>query len=277
MRYIDFRRRYLRPVKGRLRKFFHERVPGTTNLQPGDVLLASFPKSGNTFLRFLLANVELGLAGDDRIVHFKEINTSFKDVYETGETGSYEYKTLPRMVKTHMPRQYCPVGKRRSVLLIRHPGDVMVSYHKYRAAHKHNARRDQSLSEFIRHPDYGLPGWVEHTLSWRHKNTIAISYERLNTDTFNTLMEVFSKLNVTIRDSRIVQEAVEKSKFKRVQKLENKHGHDEQFSKVFASDAKFARSGISGEWQALFSADDVSYAKNQLSLAGLEPLWSADC
>lgn len=263
----------LRPIKARARKLLHICVPGVTHLSPDDIFLASFPKSGNTFMRFLWANIELDLAGDHRIVHFKELDSAFKTNYEGGETGTYQFRHLPRLVKTHVPRQHLPVSARRVLYLVRHPGDVMVSYHKYMQAHPYNWVRQASLAEFIRHPQYGINSWITHTLSWQNRSTVTLAYENLYGNPLEALQDVFVGLDVDLPATEVVERAVEKSSFRSVQRLEEEYGHEEKFARMFQPGAKFARSGKSGQWKHALSAVDIDYIRARLKKAGLAEYW----
>jgi Sulfotransferase domain len=88
-----------------------------------DVFLVSYPRSGNTWLRFLLANA-LRPAEPATFATFGEV---VPDIYDETDRA-LRRRPSPRVLKSHEPfdRRY-----RRVVYLVRHPADVAVSYYHY--------------------------------------------------------------------------------------------------------------------------------------------------
>jgi sulfotransferase family protein len=90
---------------------------------PSDVFLVSYPRSGNTWLRFLVANA---LRPDARAT-FPTFGEVVPDIYDEPDSALLRWPP-PRVLKSHEPFD----GRYRRVLyLVRHPADVAVSYHHY--------------------------------------------------------------------------------------------------------------------------------------------------
>jgi hypothetical protein len=134
-----------------------------------DVFLVSYPKSGNTWMRFLLANAVRVHFNLEREVNFFNIHELMPSVHSYGkipEKGLFGRSDLPRIIKSHAP--YNPYYN-NVIFLVRDPRDVCQSYYYYLAARRMQSSHDKSLSELIRDPKYGIRAWKKHTTSWVNK------------------------------------------------------------------------------------------------------------
>jgi hypothetical protein len=124
----------------------HERF----NSHPTDVFLASFPKSGTTWLKALAfcvlnrtahppsagADHPLRRGNPHDLVSFLEANP-YLIAYATGEDELYEHLPSPRLLATHIPYSLLPHGitdgECKMVYVCRDPKDTLVSlwnFHK---------------------------------------------------------------------------------------------------------------------------------------------------
>ena len=99
-------------------------------LSNNDIIFASFPKSGNSWFRFIWYNIismnELG----GKEIYFHNLNSDLGAQYDSHTFGSLDYKILPRLVKTH--RVYHKFfSKYNIIFLYRDPRDVMISFFYY--------------------------------------------------------------------------------------------------------------------------------------------------
>lgn len=131
-----------------------------------DIYLVSFPKSGNHWLRFLLANAIKSHFQIDRDVNFFTIDDIIPNIHvKSGalrEGGPFGRPDLPRLIKSH--RTYTPYYN-RVILLVRDPRDVMISYYHF-LKDRQMISQDTSLSQFVQHPRHGAAAWVAHTSNW---------------------------------------------------------------------------------------------------------------
>ena len=90
---------------------------------PTDVFLVSYPRSGNTWLRFLLANA----LRPAQVATFADVGAVVPDIYDEPDRDLLR-RPAPRVLKSHEPfdERY-----RRVLYLVRHPADVAVSYYHY--------------------------------------------------------------------------------------------------------------------------------------------------
>lgn len=127
-------------------------------LQPSDSYLACYPRSGSTWLRFLIYDA---LSRED--AHFGTVNRHLPDVGRHRQAHGF----LPgegRLIKTHEP--YRLVYK-RGVYLVRDPRDVVVSEYRY---WKMTGYYDHGFATFVddftRGQTSGYGSWTAHVDSW---------------------------------------------------------------------------------------------------------------
>jgi Sulfotransferase domain len=157
-------------------------------VRPDDVLLASYPRSGNTWLRCLIAN----LIHPDRDVNFGNLHRLIVDP-DISVKRDIDRVPQPRIVKTHGsfdPRY------RRVICLVRDPRDVAVSQYRY-LRQLGIVGPTTSIEDFIdrfltgelnRH----LGSWGENVGSWlgtrsNHSGLLLLKYEDMLADTAHEL------------------------------------------------------------------------------------------
>src|SRR5215475_5248641 len=132
---------------------------------PDDVFLVSFPKSGNTWTRFLLGN----LVNPDQPATFANVHRLIPDPTATSKRD-FDALRRPRIIKSHEcfdPRYP------RVIYIVRDPRDVAVSFYYYNL--KVRVIPDgYSMDEFVeRWVAANVVGyadrvgcWEDHVLSW---------------------------------------------------------------------------------------------------------------
>jgi len=162
-------------------------------LRPEDAFIDSFPRSGNTWTRFVLTQLLLS-----KEVGFSEVHATIPRV------GSHQDAPglLPgggRLLKTH--EQYRPAYG-RTVLLLRDPRDMALSYRRFLAAYGHEY---PDTSGFIRDLASGSIGtngtWLEHTNSWlaARENGAAVhvvTYEQIRRSPVDHFFEIAEFLGI---------------------------------------------------------------------------------
>ena len=200
-----------RLVAGMKRAFGLHRPGRMLPVRPEDILLASYPKSGNTWARLLIAN----LVHPDREVSFVNLHQLVLDP-DVSVKRDFDRAPRPRIVKTDSsfdPRY------RRVIYLVRDPRDVVIAqYHNLRTL----GRIEDELpiegfverfltGELNRH----LGSWGESVGSWlaarsRHPGFLLLRYEDLVSSTGRELKRVADFAGLQATPERIAQ-AVEHS------------------------------------------------------------------
>jgi Sulfotransferase domain len=173
--------------------------------QASDVFTASYPRSGSTWLRFIL--VEL-LAGQSS--GFNSVNTASPDV---GQHASGQ-PLLPgggRLIKTHelYRRSY-----RRAIYLARDPRDVMLSEYNYeKALGVIDDDFDAFLDAFLRKGVNPFGLWIDHVNTWLHAadagrcELLVVRFEDMRRETEKSLGQMMEFLNFPV-DAETIRKAV---------------------------------------------------------------------
>lgn len=182
---------------------------GSDNSEWNRVYLATFPRSGNHWLRFLIEEVT-GVAtgsiyqdGGGIYANEPDANHLPKNYpwggycTDHGYTHTRRYPTTEDIVviKTHYPlftlnsdkMDLAPDGK--VLCIIRHPVDCLVSFERYRG-------RDHISFMHLKNL---LADWRNFYEYWEnHQNLLMIRYEDLLFETFSTLQKVFDFMEIDV-------------------------------------------------------------------------------
>ena len=184
-----------------------------------DLFIVEFPKSGVTWLTFLIANVNAQLNGDSRTVTFFNVNDFVPDVQSVRHVGPVR-SSLPgyRCFKSHSPYV---AAYRKVVYLVRDPRNVMVSYWTFLRG---LGWWHGTLEELVASRRYGIRAWVDHVGGWAQGIDPAASfavlrYEDLTANTTAELTRLYALLGVPVTP-QIVASAIERSSIDRMRELE---------------------------------------------------------
>lgn len=228
--------------------------------------VVGYPKSGNTWLCFLIAYC-LNAEYDDCDQPGIHPRNEYQRQYVKGGLAHPSYQQqVGKIIKTH--KIDIPDGDNRPlVYLIRDGRDVMVSYYFYRHTYinsyslqnpKNWLRKIRSWTKStLKQEDIDLSSflvkytsnWVNHVQTWLDRNPTAIvRYEDLKTNPEATLTQLFQQLGVAVAPE-IWQQALTIFDFKQL--AQRQAGEEDRSS--------FFRKGIVGDWQNYFTADDIEF------------------
>ncbi len=204
---------------------------------PPVVWLASYPRSGNTWVRFLLANL---LAGP--IAHSAEMEQHVPDLHWTVpeiDPGApfvcIKTHHLPDVVADSPHLRGRPVVSAGIILLVRHPVPVMASDLRYflervRFDPAHSSREAQAeafVSHWVANGGYhhwqqlGFGTWPQHGAAWRQQAArvplMLLRYEDLKADPERETARLATFLGL---DPARVPQAVAHSSFATLRRLE---------------------------------------------------------
>lgn len=253
-----------------LRKVIRKVYP-SYGLRNSDILAASFPKSGNTWLRFIWANMISLIELEGRNIDFEFLNTKLVAEYDSHTFGEIEYSCLPRLVKTHKQYHSAAFSDNRTIYIVRNPGDVAISFYEYCQAQEGHEVGDVSISAFIRDDSYGVPAWCSHVKSWRCATDVIVKYEHMKDDAERVIKKVLQNFNISTVGKDVMAEAVERSSFATLRGVED--SSDNVLPERFKSDYRFMRKGASGEWEERLNRNDISYVNKKLEMYGLNDLY----
>jgi len=215
------------------------------SVRPSDVFLVSYPKSGITWLGFLVANILKTDASEQLtlrsfVKYIPDINGLY---FGTGSQADLRGIPDPRLFFVHSP--YDPSFP-KVVYVLRDPRDVMVSFwHYQKLSGRHFAL---SMKEFIRKGDHWPCPWDEHVSGWllehEHPVLLVVNYEEIHRNTEGILKRVLDFSGIYYSDSDI-ERAVEESSFDRMRIVEEKFG----WQGNAPSRGRFVRRGKVGVWK----------------------------
>jgi Sulfotransferase domain len=213
---------------------------------PDDTFIVSYPKSGNTWTRFLVAS----------LIHSEEPMTFMKadQVIPTIDAQSRKYfKDLPRprVIKSHFPFDQ---NYKRVIYIVRDPKDVAVSQYHYQIKRKvlqDGHPLEEWIPRFVAGETCPYGSWGENVGSWlaaRNANPefLLLRYEDMIRRTDVELIKVAKFLGIDPTPERI-QWAIEQSTADRMRKLEQKEAGQWESTKDTRKDKFFVRSAKAGE------------------------------
>lgn len=160
-----------------------------------DVLIVSYPKSGNTWMRFLISNLlaynENEVKERFNYINFQDVENIIPDLEFYPHRELYRQRRAQeglqfRFYKSHQPFTHtmarcdeaigmmaadqcscpnCPSEFRRIIYIVRDGRDVMCSYYKFRK-NLGVLSKDTSFTEFMDSPVFPGYSWVDHVESY---------------------------------------------------------------------------------------------------------------
>lgn len=274
-----------------------DRAGRSLTVFPDDTFLVSFPRSGNTWTRFLVAN----LVHTEDSVSFVNIERVIPDIH----AHSRRYlKNIPRprILKSH---EYFDPRYKRLLYIVRDPRDVAVSSYHFHLKQRQIeegypivryvsdfvagtvwssyaswgqnvgtwliTHRSQAQSEGTPTEEERVFGtWGENVTSWlavrgNSNDFLMLRYEDMVEDPHGQLSRIASLLNIDATPERIAR-AVDLSSADRMRKLEKTEGSKWQMTKSTRKDIPFVRSAARGGWKSALPPEAV---------AQIESAWGA--
>lgn len=228
-------------ITNRLRRLIvRQRVPG-----PGDQLLASYPRSGNTWLRFLVAS----LAHPDVEVDFTFISQVVPDIHEC-PLRDLRQLSEPRIIKTHEAWRPC---YQRGVYIVRDPRAVLVSMHNYMKT-QGAVPEDVAIEEFAARfleGDVPFGRWDLHVRGWLDgpENVLVVRYEDLKNDIRGVLPRIALALGLS-RDQGSIERAILQGSFDRMRQIEIDRAGQIHQLRNSRKGRRFVRLGEADAWRS---------------------------
>ena len=218
-----------------------------------DTFLASFPKSGTTWL----LNIVFHLMGEDKD------NQRVDDVIPWLDCDPYNVKDcdVRRYFKTHVQLSWLPYNdKAKYIYVARNPKDVAVSFFYFLEnmqvqALGYKKENTIDMSSFI---DYFWEGrvlygcWWRHVMSWyqaslTNKNILFVTYEEMSQNIETVISQIATFMNQSVDDTKISSIA-EKCSFKSMK-------NDKKSSMAYCKN--FWRKGTCGDHVNFFTKEQI--------------------
>jgi len=230
-------------------------VPNPKNT---DIHLVSYPKSGNTWMRYLLAYAIWPNVDEPDLCDMAALIPSFG--LEHDAQVMLDLEAPCNQLKHRVIKQHFTYGDEarglvnKAIYLCRDGRDAIVSYW-----HFCNQRDRTSIpfSDFIRlsaMPSHSYGPWQEHVYGWLNApvDQLIIRYEDMQHDAKSELSKVLDFIEVN-RTPEEIENAVSRASFRSMRSIEKKKGLNLEGLK----NVNFVREGKIGSWQDTFSGNDI--------------------
>ena len=250
-------------------------------LKPQDIFQASYPRSGSTWLRFMLFEVlrgeEAGFGNIDKCIPEIDAHRGVPPILPGGG----------RLIKTH--EQYRK-DYTRAVFLVRDLRDVLLSNYARAvgvglAPLVSNGDLDSFLLSFLKGTALQQGSWQEHTRSWlesplaKNGNLMVVWYEDLRKNPEQVIGQLLEFLGVT-PDFQVIRKAIEDNSLQQMRAKEDRAAEAGEHSPLLAShknngeDGRFVRKGAVGGWRSKLTDAQIKiigqYAGDVLQTLGYE-------
>ncbi len=215
------------------------------NLIPADVFVASYPRSGNTWLRFMLYEILVGHS------------SSFANVHQLVPDIGTHHEALPvlpgngRLIKTHEPyrREY-----KKAIYLVRDVRDVALSEFAFqKALGLAGDDFELYLQRFLQGKVNPFGSWIAHVNSWmnakddKRADVLLVRYDEMRRTPEERLAEMMEFVAVPVERDTIRRAIANNS----VDKMREKEKVNPQRA---SAKGRFVRDGSVGGWREKFSA-----------------------
>jgi hypothetical protein len=224
-------------IRNIIKLLLNKPIPGKyAKIRKDDIFLVSFPKSGNTWLRFLIANYLY----DN--VDFNNINNLIPDIHISNNKHLNRIKKQ-RFIKSHFTFNS---NYPRIIYIKRNIKDVLVSYFYWRKKRNPDtiSNLDSFFNSFVNHGGGPYGTWVNHINDWSNRgkqdNILILNYEELKNNTYLEMMKVLKFCNLPLDKEKLLL-AIKKSDIKAMSKLESKQRDSEFFKSYKNKDINFIR------------------------------------
>jgi len=214
------------------------------SFRPTDVFVGSYPRSGSTWLRFMLLEILAGQASG-----FANTNEMLPDVGKHA-AGAAVLSGSGRLIKTHEPFR----GEyRKAIYLVRDPRDVALSEFAYqKALGLAQDDFDVYVERFLRHGVNPFGSWIDHATSWVNAadagraEILHVNFEDLKQKPEAQLSRIVDFLHMPEVKDRI-QGAIENNSLARMREKEK------ESPQRASANGRFIRSGSAGGWRSTFT------------------------
>lgn len=228
------------------------------------ILLAGFPKSGNTWTRFVIYNYYNIYKNDaGKTLTFNELNAINYHVLDDGITSPFK-SGFPPLYQTHMC--YRNIFNFFKVIFIyRNPLDTLISNHYI---HMNNVNPFFSYSTELRSKflniDYFVrffvEEWAHHYKLTKAHSDIVLCYERLKKDPFREFSKLFKVLNIELNES-ILRKSIKISSFDNIKKMGRQTNQLYGVHNPNRFKGEFTRSGKTHQYLEELKPSTIEYTK----------------
>ncbi len=216
-----------------------------------DVFLASYPRSGNTWTRFLLTEIL-----SEESASFDNINQVIPEM-GIHARAKVEIPGGGRLIKTHEPyrKEY-----KRAVYLVRDFRDVVLSqYARERELGLYKTDFDEYVAAYLDGRLSGFGAWQDHLPTWLDSpladsgNLLVIRFEEMRKNPEPSISKIVDFLGLPVDSGRIRAAIANNS----VERMRAKENAAQSLQKSTGEEGRFVRKGAVAGWRDRFSEQQL--------------------
>ncbi|MEA2485202.1 MAG: hypothetical protein QOD46_313 [Actinomycetota bacterium] len=216
-------------------------------IQRHDVMLASYPRSGTTWMRFLLGQALSGQSSEFKairgIVPYVGGQRNAMPVLPDGAKLMYSHDLLSKDVTD------------RAIYVVRDVRDVALSEFAWqKRIGVYEGELDPFIRDFVSGRGNPFGSWGAHVDAWVRPERIAadrlklVKFEDLKHDAAGVLASVLTFLNVSLPESEIAN-VVESNSVEMMRQKEDRAPEGSFKKRVVKRNVRFVNAGSVGKWQ----------------------------
>ena len=273
----------------------NEKVVGSSPIARSKIIhimiiwIASYPKSGNTYIRSFIASYYFSKKGKFdfdlllNILQFPSVKFSKKNIYSEKEASDnwifnqnqFFPKDKINFIKTHNSLEKFNGNKFTSsnqtlgaIYIVRDPRNLITSliHHysiDYDEAYSKLINENESLLEKPKDNDHSnftfLGSWTNHYTSWKNSKdfkTLFIKYEDLENNKYDTFKKIIEFINDLKKDQSSMNEkkfinSINSTNFSNLKNKEEMEGFEESVYSKSGEKRRFFNLGFNNRWQKI--------------------------
>jgi len=216
---------------------------------PDDTFLVSYPKSGSTWARFLVA----ALANPNETISFLNIDRLLPSISSRSKRD-LRNQARPRLIKSH---EYFDARYQNVIYVVRDPRDVVLSQYRFflkRGAIDDGYALDRFVNRFLAGDLNTYGSWGENVGTWLaarqgSKRFLLLRYEDMLSQTGRELTKVADFLGMHVSPEHL-ERCVEQGSADRMRDLEKKQGAQWVTTAGDRTDIPFVGAAKAGGWKS---------------------------
>ncbi len=283
----------------------NEKVVGSSPIARSRIMIiwiASYPKSGNTYLRSFISSYYYSKKGKFdfdlllKILQFPSIKFSKKKInseLEASQSWIYNQQQFFSGDKIHFVKTHNSLDNYKgnsfttknlslgAIYIVRDPRNLITSmtHHyslNYEEAYLKLINDKQTLLEKSTDGDYSnftfLGSWSNHYKSWKNTNdfkTLFIKYEDLENDKLDTFKKIVYFINRLKGDTSLINEkklinSINSTNFSNLRNKEENEGFEESIYSRSGKKKRFFNLGFNNRWQKILPKNILLKLNNTL-------------
>ena len=225
---------------------------------PDDTMIVSYPRSGNTWTRFLAAN----LMHSGELVSFANIETLIPDI-SVISSRSLKRVPRPRIIKSH---EYFDHRYPRVIYVVRDPRDVVLSLYNFQRKYSQiedGFPLERYVQDFVggRLNSASWGTWAENVASWvytrgRSGTFLRLRFEDMIQDPRRELARIAEFLALA-PSPEVLERTIENSSADRMRRMEKLQEDQWAATRAHRKDIPFVGRAKAGGWRAQLSASSI--------------------